>query len=235
MGRQFCVFGGHTPTASSEKSPVVLEFDVGPRQRKRREAACRYHVCRRSPTASIGDECLEVSRQPGGRLIGSGISPIKVPKMLRVLCVVLAAQLLVTSSARAQASPSVTTNCERNARATKETCTSVYADSTVKTVCVVHRGYWKWQSDKETCTSTTALTTGTASASPVPEPNRVDKNDAFTGRYASLRHDFAYGDTLVRDAAARGDTAAVRRLSADQSTMMVQLLAMSDTAARRRH
>ena len=152
--------------------------------------------------------------------------------MLRGL-LIIAASTFVTTAVRAQAS-TVTTNCERNARGTKETCTSVGADTTVTTVCVLHRGYWKWQSDKASCTTITTLTQSGAPAASVVSPASPRTPDAFSARYAALRKDFAYGDSLVKAATARGDTVAMRRLSADQVEMMTQLLAMSDTAAKRK-
>jgi hypothetical protein len=150
--------------------------------------------------------------------------------MFRSLFLV-AAFLVLASAAHAQSS-SITTSCERNARATKETCTTIGSDSTVTTTCVVHRGYWRWQSDKESCTTTTSPTSASVTATPTPRAKKANEQDAFSARYAVLRRDFAYGDSLVKAASARGDTSAVRRLTADQADMMTQLLAMSDTAAK---
>ena len=54
----------------------------------------------------------------------------------------------------------------------------------------------------------------------------------LNARFASLNIDYHYGATLVAAAQARGDTAAVRRLSADQEEMSLQLSAIADTAAK---
>lgn len=54
----------------------------------------------------------------------------------------------------------------------------------------------------------------------------------LNARFVLLEHDFDYGATLVTAAKARGDTAAVRRLSADQIEMSRQLQAIADTAAK---
>lgn len=150
--------------------------------------------------------------------------------MLRSLFIV-AMSLFVGFAANAQ-STSVTTNCERNARATKETCTTVGSDSTITTTCVVHRGYWRWQSDKASCTTTTNATAVSVTGSETSSPKKSSDRDAFMDRYAALRRDFAYGDSLVKEATARGDSATVRRLSADQTEMMSQIVAMSDTATK---
>jgi hypothetical protein len=150
--------------------------------------------------------------------------------MLRSLLIV-ATSLFVAFAANAQ-STSVTTNCERNARATKETCTTVRPDSTITTTCVIRRGYWRWQSDKASCTTTTVATAANVTSAPVSPPKKSSDRDAFLDRYAALRRDFAYGDSLVKAATARGDSATARRLSADQTEMMSQIVAMSDTATK---
>jgi len=59
---------------------------------------------------------------------------------------------------------------------------------------------------------------------------RQQRLEDLWARTASLQHDYEYGATLVKSANARGDTAAVRRLSADQTMMAAQLKAMSDSA-----
>lgn len=52
----------------------------------------------------------------------------------------------------------------------------------------------------------------------------------LNSRFVSLERDYDYGATLVTAAQARGDTAAVRRLSADQVEMSRQLTAIADSA-----
>lgn len=150
--------------------------------------------------------------------------------MIRSLLVVTVS-VLIAFAANAQ-STSVTTNCERNARATKETCTTLGPDSTVTTTCVLHRGYWRWQSDKTSCTTTSSSTAANVTGAPPSASKGSTDRDAFFDRYAALRRDFAYGDSLVNAATARGDSAAARRLAADQTVMMSQIVAMSDTAVK---
>ena len=54
----------------------------------------------------------------------------------------------------------------------------------------------------------------------------------LNARFASLEVDYDYGAKLVTAAQARGDTAAVQRLSADQAEMSRQLSAIADSAAK---
>jgi hypothetical protein len=152
--------------------------------------------------------------------------------MLRLLCIAVCV-LLFAPSVRAQTRSTTTTSCERNARGTKETCTTVDPQTTVTTVCTLHRGRWVWQSSKGTCTTTEAPTTSGDALLPQGRGKRDDVRSDFTARYAALRYDYAYGDSLLKAAATRGDTAAVRQFTSDQAQMMAQIVAMSDTALSR--
>jgi hypothetical protein len=61
---------------------------------------------------------------------------------------------------------------------------------------------------------------------------KAERLAELNANFVSLEHDYDYGATLVTAAQARGDTAAVRRLSADQVEMSRQLTAIADSAAK---